>query len=43
MSEARLVSDVVKKAKPAWLVALLLAIWEVIKNELDAYLERLQR
>jgi hypothetical protein len=43
MSEARLVTESVAKQKPAWLVSLMLAIWEVIKIELDAYLERLRR
>jgi hypothetical protein len=43
MNEARLVTECVAKQKPAWLVALMFAIWEVIKNELDAYLERLRR
>ena len=43
MSEARFVTETVTKQTPAWLVALIFAVWEVIKNELDAYIERLRR
>jgi len=32
-----------KRLPPAWALAVLEALWEVIKNELDAYLTRLRR
>jgi hypothetical protein len=43
MNEVRLEMETVTKQTPAWLVALILAVWEVIKNELDAYIQRLRR
>jgi len=43
MAEAKLVADQMMKRPPGWLQAILEALWEVIKIEIDTWFGRLRR
>jgi hypothetical protein len=43
MSEPTPIVTIVDKKMPEWIHSLIMAVWEVIKSELDAFLARIRR